>query len=301
MPEMLRDLMDVQAAGPLDRTLRHASPVPHTVVFFHAHPDDEALLTSGTMAKLSAQGHRVVLVVATAGEAGLAADRLRADGELGTRRLAELDASARQVGVSRLEVLGYADSGLADAPTAQPPAGHLPRFTDADIDTVAAQVAEILISERASVLTSYDANGGYGHPDHLAVHRAGALAAALAATPVVLQATVPRDQLLAAASAVNRLLPRSRKVDLTPWSHAYSGAADITHCIDVRGQARARRASMRAHASQATADSGPRTLGVFTRIPPPLFGWVFGREWYRQSGVHKSGGKRFTGVFDTLP
>ena len=42
--------------------------MPHTVVFFHAHPDDEALLTSGTMAKIAAAGHRVVLVVATAGE-----------------------------------------------------------------------------------------------------------------------------------------------------------------------------------------------------------------------------------------
>ena len=273
----------------------------HTVVFFHAHPDDEALLTSGTMAKVAAQGHRVVLVVATAGEAGLAADELTADGALGVRRLAELRASARALGVSRLEVLGYADSGLVAEPTAPPPAGQLPRFADADVDIVAARVAEILRSERASVLTSYDANGGYGHPDHLAVHRAGALAAELAATPVVLEATVPRDRLLAAATAANRFLPRSRKVDLIPWSQAYSSAAEVTHCIDVRGQAKARRASMRAHASQATADSGPRTLGVFTRIPPPLFGWVFGREWYRQAGVQKPNGKRFTGVFDTLP
>ena len=87
--------------------------MPHTVVFFHAHPDDEALLTSGTMAKLAAQGHRVVLVVATAGEGGLAADHLRGDGQLGMRRRAELGASAAAVGVRRLELLGYADSGLA--------------------------------------------------------------------------------------------------------------------------------------------------------------------------------------------
>lgn len=272
----------------------------HTVVFFHAHPDDEALLTSGTMAKLASQGHRVVLVVATAGEAGLASAELTADGRLGDRRLAELHTSARALGVSRTEVLGYADSGLTGAPTAPSPAGQLSRFADADIDTVAAQVAEILIAERASVLTSYDANGGYGHPDHLAVHRVGARAAELAATPVVLEATVPRDRLLAAARGVNRVLPGSRKIDLTPWSQAYCSSAEITHCIDVRGQARARRASMRAHASQATADSGPRTLGLFTRIPPPLFGWVFGREWYRQTGRPSSGGSRFTGVFDTL-
>jgi LmbE family N-acetylglucosaminyl deacetylase len=274
--------------------------VSHTVVFFHAHPDDEALLTSGTMAKLASQGHRVVLVVATAGEAGLAAADLTADGRLGDRRLAELRTSARALGVSSTEVLGYADSGLADAPTAPPPAGRPPRFADADIDAVAAQVAEILIAERASVLTSYDANGGYGHPDHLAVHRVGARAAELAGTPVVLEATVPRDRLLNIARAINRVLPRSNRVDLEPWEQAYCSSAEISHCIDVRGQARARRASMRAHASQATADSGPRTLGLFTRIPPPLFGWVFGREWYRQSGRPSSGGRRFTGVFDTL-
>src|SRR6478672_10515328 len=65
------------------RILRHASPVPHTVIFFHAHPDDEALLTSGTMAKLALQGHRVVLVVATAGEAGLSSAEFNADGRLG--------------------------------------------------------------------------------------------------------------------------------------------------------------------------------------------------------------------------
>ncbi len=275
--------------------------MPHTVVFFHAHPDDEALLTSGTMAKLAAQGHRVVLVVATAGEAGLSAAEHRSDGRLGDRRLAELDASAAAVGVQRLEMLGYADSGLASAPTPTSPAGPS-RFVDADRQEVIGRVAAILEQEQASVLTSYDASGGYGHPDHLAVHAVGAAAAELAGTPVVLEATVPRDRPLAAAGAVNRLLPRSRRVDLEPWARAYSAAAEVTHCIDVRGQARQRRVSMRAHASQATADSGPRTLGIFTRIPPPLFGLIFGREWYRQSRppVPRPAGKRFSGVFDTL-
>jgi hypothetical protein len=56
---------------------------------------------------------------------------------------------------------------------------------------------------------------------------------------------------------------------------------------------------MRAHASQATANSGPRTLGVFTRIPPPLFGWAFGLEWYRQPGTPVPA-QRYTGIFDTL-
>lgn len=271
--------------------------MPRTVVFVHAHPDDEALLTSGTMAGLAAHGHRVVLVVATAGEAGLAADALRTD--LGDRRLAELHASAQVLGVSRVEVLGYADSGLADDPTPTPPPGRLPRLADAPVHEVAERVAAVLRAERADVVTGYDANGGYGHPDHIAVHDIAAAARELAGTPLLLEATVPRDRLLAAARRANRLLPAARRVDLAPWSHAYSAAADVTHCIDVRRFARARRAAMRAHASQATADSGARTLGVFTKVPPPIFGAVFGREWYRQPGLTVP--QRYRSVFATLP
>ncbi len=266
-------------------------------MFFHAHPDDEALLTSGTMADLAARGHRVVLVVATAGEAGLTAGTLRSG--LGERRLAELHASADALGVSRVEVLGYADSGLASDPTSPPPQGRRPRLADADVATVAAELADVLSDERADVVTGYDANGGYGHPDHLAVHHIAAAAARLAGTPVLLEATVPRDRLLATARRVNVLLPPSRRIDLTPWARAYSASAEVTHCIDVRRQAGARRASMRAHASQATADSGARTLGVFTRVPPPLFGAVFGREWYRQPGLTTS--RRYDDVLATLP
>lgn len=268
-----------------------------TVVFVHAHPDDEALLTSGTMADLVARGHRVVLVVATAGEGGLAADQLRTG--LGERRLAELHASAAVLGVGRVEVLGYADSGLAGAPTPAPAAGRLPRLADAPVPEVAERLADLLQQERADVVTGYDANGGYGHPDHVAVHRIAAAAQQLAGTPVLLEATVPRDRLLAAARRVNRVLPPSHRVDLAPWASAYSAAADVTHRIDVRRFARARRASMRAHASQATADSGARTLGVFTRVPPPLFGLVFGREWYRQPGLRTA--RRFDDVLATLP
>ena len=83
-----------------------------TLIAFHAHPDDEALLTSGTMARAAAEGHRVVLVVATDGDLGLASSTYAADGHLGRRRLDELRASADRLGVARVEHLGYADSGL---------------------------------------------------------------------------------------------------------------------------------------------------------------------------------------------
>ena len=66
-----------------------------TFVFFHAHPDDECIQTGGTMAKVAADGHRVVLVLATRGELGEVPDGFLDEGEqLGLRRIAETYASA---------------------------------------------------------------------------------------------------------------------------------------------------------------------------------------------------------------
>src|SRR3954465_5397171 len=83
----------------------------YCLVSFHAHPDDEALLTAGTLARAAAEGHRVVLVVATAGEAGLGGGGGTRPA-LATRRRTELEQSARALGCVRVEVLGYADSGM---------------------------------------------------------------------------------------------------------------------------------------------------------------------------------------------
>src|SRR5206468_1414750 len=71
-------------------TVQETRHVPYTLVAFHAHPDDEALLTAGTLARAAAEGHRVVLVVATAGEAGLV-EGGRTGPALASRRLAELE------------------------------------------------------------------------------------------------------------------------------------------------------------------------------------------------------------------
>jgi LmbE family N-acetylglucosaminyl deacetylase len=98
-----------------------------TVVAFHAHPDDESLLTGGTLARCAAEGHRVVLVTATLGGAGGPA----------AGRAAELAAAATALGCARVEVLGYHDSGLhGDAPGA--------RFADVPKDEVALRLAGIL-------------------------------------------------------------------------------------------------------------------------------------------------------------
>ncbi len=276
-----------------------------TIVAFHAHPDDEALLTAGTMARLAAQGHRVVLVLATDGGAGLAADELRRDGSLGTRRLHEARRSADVLGVARVEWLGYADSGSGTEP--EPDAPGLSRFCRAPLEEAAERLAAILSTERADLLISYDANGGYGHRDHVRVHEVGALAARMAGTPRVLEATVPRDTIVRAVRTVGRVYRFPAEFDPTSFERAFSARADITHRIDVRRHVRAKRESMRAHASQATgggaasvgegAQTGDRTLGAFLRIPRPFYDLVFGREWFRDPAL-PAGGTRRTEIFE---
>lgn len=276
--------------------------MPGTLVSFHAHPDDEALLVSGTLARAAAEGHRVVVVVATAGEAGLTDDAYSSDGRLGERRMAELHRSADLLGVSRVECLGYADSGLPPHEVTEDPPGRT-CFVRADLDEAAGRLAAILREEDAHVLTTYDAHGGYGHPDHVQVHRVGARAGELAGTPAVLQATVPRDLMLRGvrlATKVHRFPP---EFDIGTFERAFSPGREITHRIDVRPFTEAKRASMRAHASQAAGGQGDRTLSAFVRMPRPLFRRVFGREWYVQAGLttDQLAHTPYDDVFATVP
>jgi LmbE family N-acetylglucosaminyl deacetylase len=250
-----------------------------TLVAFHAHPDDEALLTSGTMARAAAEGHRVVVAVATDGALGLASDLYVSDGLLGARRMDELRESASALGVSRVVHLGYADSGMGPELPPDPPGRT--RFLRAPVAEAAARLAELLREEQADVLMTYDRNGGYGHRDHVRVHEVGARAAELAETPRVLQATVPRDALTRGLDLAARFYRFPPDFDRAAFDRAYSARDEITHRINVRRYAAAKRASMRAHASQASAEDGAdRTLAAFLRIPRPLFDLVFGREWF---------------------
>ena len=247
-----------------------------TLVSFHAHPDDEALLTGGLLGRSAAEGHRVVLVTATAGERGLAGHRDR-DG-LADVRMTELVASARILGCARVVGLGYADSGL------HPDPDDASAFANQDPVRCAAALADVLREERAHVLTIYDANGGYGHPDHVQVHRVGVLAAALAGTPVVLEATVPGRLfagVLRALAVLGHPLGGSAPLGA---GRVFSNRDLITHRVGVRGALRRKRAAMAAHGSQRRGGTGRRALDRFVRLPLPVFWLVFGREWYVEHG-----------------
>jgi LmbE family N-acetylglucosaminyl deacetylase len=249
-----------------------------TLVSFHAHPDDESLLTGGTLALAAAAGHRVVLVVATEGGRGLAGPRDGSGAMLSRVRMAELDRAASALGCARVVSLGYADSGLRPAPA------DGDAFVHADVDEAAHRLADVLREERADVLTVYDRNGGYGHPDHVQVHRVGVEAARLAGTPVVLEATVPARafrMLLAGLRLLGHPVGRSAPLGT---HQVFADPGRITHRVRVTGVLRAKRAAMAAHGSQRRGDGTVRLLDHVLRLPLPLLGLVFGHEWFVERG-----------------
>lgn len=252
-----------------------------TLVSFQAHPDDESIAAGGTLAKAAAAGHRTVLVFGTRGEHGEVADGFLDEGEaLWERRVQEVHRSAEILGVQRVEFLGYEDSGMMGAPENDRPEA----FWQADPDEAAGRLAEILRDEDAQVLTIYDSDGGYGHPDHIQVHRVGQRAAELAGTPRVFEGTMNRDHLrrVIAEGLKAGSIPPDAVPDVTEESTFGRPESAITTTVDVREFLDAKRASMRAHASQISEDS------FFLQMPDEAFAASFGQEWFIRHGVPES-------------
>lgn len=245
------------------------------VVFLHAHPDDEAIFTGGTMVRLAAAGQRVVLVVATSGELGLPVPVGGGAGHaLGDRRVAETRAAAAVLGVSRLDFLGYRDSGMAGAEANT----HPEAFAGADVHAVGAVVAAVVAEERAGALVIYDEHGIYGHPDHVKVHDVGLVAAAQAGVAVVYEATVDREYLhfvethLVVEAGGHAGALGLAATDLGTPTVAISTVVDVRRVLDVK------RRAMLAHASQI-----PETTSAM-RLPTEAFAAVYGYEWFVRRG-----------------
>lgn len=271
-----------------------------TLVFFHAHPDDEAIATGGTMATAAAAGHDVVLVVATRGEQGEpVAGVLGPDEPLWQRRVAETHRSAELLGVSRVAFLGYEDSGMMGEATNNNPAC----FWQADVSEASDRLAVLLDEVGADVLTVYDAHGGYGHPDHIQVHRVGYRAAAAVGVGGLYEATMNRTHivqlmseqadLLASGNAEGAEGAEATAADRIEDPDFGSDESVITHAVDVSGVLDLKRAALMAHASQIADDS------FFLTMPPEAFALAFGTEWYISAGSVRGPGQPF--VTDLLP
>jgi N-acetyl-1-D-myo-inositol-2-amino-2-deoxy-alpha-D-glucopyranoside deacetylase len=147
------------------------------LLLVHAHPDDESIYTGATMARYAAEGAQVTLVTCTLGELGeiippSLAYLAEGDGaRLGEYRIGELNAACAALGVTGHRFLGgpgrWRDSGMMGTAGNDDPRC----FWRADLDTAARALLDVIGEVRPQVLVTYDANGAYGHPDHIQAHR----------------------------------------------------------------------------------------------------------------------------------
>lgn len=264
-----------------------------TLVCFHAHPDDEAIGTGGIMRLAADAGHRVVLVIATRGERGEIMPGVLDEGEqLALRRTAEVHAASEELGIARIEFLGYVDSGMIGEPTNDEPW----TFWQADVESAARRLALILEEEGADALTIYDDNGGYGHPDHIQVHRVGRRAAEIAGVERVLEGTINRTALVRMSQARAEdpgAFPLPEGVELPSFEDdpGFGKPEEVlTHVADVSSVALAKRRALLHHRSQVADDH------FFLALPEEAFAAAFGTEWFIAHGPVADEGSPLAGI-----
>ncbi len=231
-----------------------------SILFVHAHPDDEVIGTGATMAHYAAAGAHVTLVTCTLGEEGeihvpeLAQLEAAQADQLGGYRIAELRASTAALGISDVRFLGgagrYRDSGMMGTPANE----HPRAFWGADLDEAAGHLVEIMREVKPQVLVTYDGNGFYGHPDHIQAHRVAMRAAQLAGddAPKKIYWTAMPLSVLKAGIEVFAGTENNPFAEVTDVSEFPFGTADeeIAACIDGSDHHDAKVAALKAHATQ---------------------------------------------------
>jgi mycothiol conjugate amidase Mca len=266
-----------------------------TLMAVHAHPDDECIGTGGVLARYSAEGLYTVLVTATRGEEGEIVDPEMDVEEvrpkLGDVRVEELQRSCRRLGIAECHILGYRDSGMADTPANT----HPECLAQACLHEATGRLVRLIRNIRPHVLTCYDENGGYGHPDHIQVHRltvAAFHAAGDAAQypeigpapwqPQKLYYTAyPRSYILARYELL-RSMGEETPLDRPDFDPSKVGTPDecITTHVDIRPYLAHKIDALRCHRSQVTPD------WWYFRLPSEILYEKFGCEFFVRMVSH---------------
>ncbi|MCS6711180.1 mycothiol conjugate amidase Mca [Brachybacterium sp. EF45031] len=232
----------------------------------HAHPDDESSKGAATTAKYAHEGVEVTVITCTGGERGsILNPRLQGDesilADLPAVRRAEMAEAQRILGVDH-EWLGFVDSGLPEGD----PLPALPEgcFALLPIEEAARPLVAAIRRLRPHVMTTYDENGGYPHPDHIQTHRISVFAFDRAADPDYLPelgepwsvAKLYYDNAFSRqkyAAVVAYLEEQGQDTtDLRQWLERFDERKDrlLTTRVDVRDWLEVRDAALRAHATQ---------------------------------------------------
>jgi N-acetyl-1-D-myo-inositol-2-amino-2-deoxy-alpha-D-glucopyranoside deacetylase len=282
----------------------------HTLMAVFAHPDDESFGSGGTLARYGADpGVRVVLVCATRGEAGQINDpELATPERLGEVREEELRCACRTLGIDTVHFLDYRDSGMAGTPENLDPRA----LTMADFDEAVGKIVHHIRREQPDVVVTFDETGGYGHPDHIAIHHHTKAAFAAAADPAqyahqidgglaphqakkLYFTAIPRRFFRAAVKAMKDLgieIPeRYEQHQDEPF-----GLPDEACTTDVYVQDfwETKQAAVQCHATQLNPDS------IFAALPPEVMHELQAWECFQlaESAVGEDGDSHdlFTGV-----
>jgi N-acetyl-1-D-myo-inositol-2-amino-2-deoxy-alpha-D-glucopyranoside deacetylase len=254
------------------------------LLFVHAHPDDETLTTGATIAHYIARGAQVHVVTCTLGEEGevigerwaqLATDQ--AD-QLGGFRVGELSAALNALGIDEPVFLGGAgrwrDSGMEGTPTR-----HRQRFIDADPREAVGALVDIIRELRPHVVVTYDAKGGYGHPDHIHAHEVTMAAVAASGgtdyagdpwtVPKVYWTVMSTTAMAAGLDALQDVPPEWIRVSIGDVPFGYPDDA-IDAVIEVPDQLPAKVAALRAHQTQVSVAPNGRSCALSNNMALPI-------------------------------
>lgn len=254
------------------------------LLFVHAHPDDETLTTGATIAHYVALGAQVGVVTCTLGEEGeVIGDRyaqLTADAadQLGGYRIGELTTALRALGVREPIFLGGAgrwrDSGMEGTPPR-----NRQRFIDADMGEAVGELVAIIRQLRPHVVVTYDANGGYGHPDHVHTHKVTMAAVAASGgaefpgerwtVPKVYWAVMSKTAMAAGLDALEDVPTGWIRVSIDEVPFGYPDDA-IDAVMEVPDQRPAKVAALRAHATQVSVAPNGRSCALSNNMALPI-------------------------------
>ncbi len=267
----------------------------NSIVCIHAHPDDEALFTSGVSAHYAELGFDVTLITCTNGSLGRD-DKGREgnDPEHNTEwtiatRAQELEKAAKLAGFSRVFNLGYDDSGLPEWEQFSNPKA----FVNADFEEASQKMGAIINEVQGTVLITYDENGFYGHHDHIMANRVTGRAAYLALCPQRIYYPVMPQRIM------QEFLPaaKAKGLELPEWIlRAVTDTPDdfVDTTMDVRKFAKVKQQAILTHASQI--DNGD-----IANMDEELFMLLLGTEYYHRAWTRVPTVDDATDLFGGLP
>lgn len=304
---MSNEQADFSQFGVTSQWLTTFAPLKKLLVVY-AHPDDESFGNAGVIARYAQTGAEVHYICGTRGEVGTVEPKyLTGFADIAELRTAELLCAAQALGLRGVHFLGYRDSGMHGAPDNQ----HPNALAGADLEKVTEQVVAIMRRLQPQVVLTFGPFGGYGHPDHIMMHKATLAAFNACSNPEQFpEAGAPWQPSKLYYSTTNPLLLKiavpalrifgkdptrfgdNNDVDLVA---ARDAVTEITTVVDCGAYLEAKEKAWLCHASQAG------NMQRFQKLPKSVRRAFFGKEQFtRIIPAWQSGSPKETDLFAVI-